>query len=263
MDRPSSRADADGIVVEIFSSAQGEGPWVGVETVFVRFGGCDLRCAWCDSPGTWRPAKRCRIEQEPGSDRFQTFPNPVSPDQIDIALGVLAPEGRGFVSLTGGEPLLQPKAVRAVAELARTRGLRTYLETHGLALEALEAVVDAIDVVSMDWKLSSDVRPAESNGPADFAPVHTSFLERAQAAGEVFVKVVVTPNTQDRELEAACDAIAAVSRDTTLVLQPVTPFAKLRDRPSAKRILGWQRSCAQRLSDVRVIPQTHRAYEAP
>lgn len=261
MDGPSRGADAN--LVEIFASAQGEGPWVGAETVFVRFGGCDLRCAWCDSPETWRLAKSCRIEQTPGSARFRTLPNPLSPDQIDAALGVLAPAGRGFVSLTGGEPLLQPEAVRAVAERARARGLRAYLETHGLAVDALEAVVAAIDVVSMDWKLPSDVQRAEPGGASDFAAAHAKFLESAQSAGEVFVKVVVTPNTQDGELEAVCEAIAAVARDTTLVLQPVTPFAKVRERPSAQRILGWQRCCAQRLSDVRVIPQTHRSYEAP
>ncbi|MGE4653124.1 MAG: 7-carboxy-7-deazaguanine synthase QueE, partial [Myxococcota bacterium] len=51
-------------LVEVFSSIQGEGPHVGASTVFVRFGGCDLRCAWCDSPHTWLPSKRCRLEVE-------------------------------------------------------------------------------------------------------------------------------------------------------------------------------------------------------
>ena len=46
-------------LVEIFSSIQGEGPHVGESTLFVRFGACDLRCRWCDSPHTWRPAATC------------------------------------------------------------------------------------------------------------------------------------------------------------------------------------------------------------
>ena len=64
-------------LVEIFASAQGEGPWVGAETIFVRLGECDLRCAWCDSPGTWRRARRCRIEEAPGTGRFRDVENPI------------------------------------------------------------------------------------------------------------------------------------------------------------------------------------------
>ena len=69
--------DAEAHLVEIFASPQGEGPWVGVPTIFVRFGGCDLRCAWCDSPNTWLRGETCRIEQAPGSERFETRSNPV------------------------------------------------------------------------------------------------------------------------------------------------------------------------------------------
>jgi len=270
----SGNGAEDANLVEIFASAQGEGPWIGAVTVFVRFGGCDLRCAWCDSPGTWRPARQCRIEIEPTSGQFETLPNPVSLTAVDQALARLAPVGDGFVSLTGGEPLLQPAAVAAISALARARGLRSYLETHGLAVEALERVVSGIDVVSMDWKLASDVaiadRPAVSAGSdsdsgskSDFDARHAEFLAVAADNSEVYVKVVVTPNTLDEELDAVCSAIARIAPKVPLVLQPVTPFAKVRERPSAERVLGWQRRCATRIADVRVIPQTHRLYDAP
>ncbi|MBF0512255.1 MAG: 7-carboxy-7-deazaguanine synthase QueE, partial [Candidatus Omnitrophica bacterium] len=39
-------------IVEIFRSIQGEGKYVGTSQVFVRFGGCNLRCVWCDTPGS-------------------------------------------------------------------------------------------------------------------------------------------------------------------------------------------------------------------
>ena len=64
-------------LVEIFSSVQGEGPDVGASTLFVRFGGCDLRCRWCDSPHTWRPAERCRIETARGTGASRFVPNPI------------------------------------------------------------------------------------------------------------------------------------------------------------------------------------------
>jgi len=64
-------------LVEIFSSIQGEGTYVGATTLFVRLGGCDLRCGWCDSPHTWKPAPECRIEVGRGSGRFETRANPM------------------------------------------------------------------------------------------------------------------------------------------------------------------------------------------
>ena len=54
-------------LVEVFSSVQGEGTHVGETTLFVRFGECDLRCRWCDSPHTWQPARVCCFETHRGS----------------------------------------------------------------------------------------------------------------------------------------------------------------------------------------------------
>jgi organic radical activating enzyme len=126
----------------------------------VRFGECDLRCGWCDSPRTWLPARECRFETSPGSAQFRHVPNPVDLPTLMGALDDLEVGPGDLVSLTGGEPLLQPDAVRELARELTQRGQRVYLETHGLATAALERVVEYCDVVSMDWKLASDVRRA-------------------------------------------------------------------------------------------------------
>jgi len=288
-------------LVEIFSSFQGEGPHVGYSTLFVRFGECDLRCRWCDSPHTWKAAPRCRIEDPERGERVVA--NPVSLAEITAAAQALGVERHRFVSLTGGEPLLQPDAVRATAEVLRVRasfaqqgqvsrserkfraasrrrakttrgaseghqggegrpaGPRILLETHGLATAALEQVIGAIDVVSMDWKLASEVARADAPRGAreEFHAEHAEFLRVARRAPEVYVKVVVTPTTRDAELDALAQHVAAVDPAVLLVIQPVTPRGPVKGSPGPAQLLAWQERLERSLRDVRVIPQTHPA----
>jgi 7-carboxy-7-deazaguanine synthase len=257
---------AEANLVEIFSSVQGEGPYVGERTLFVRFGECDLRCRWCDSPHTWRPAVVCRIESAPGAGVFEERPNPVAVSEIVAAARALDLERHAFVSLTGGEPLLQPQAVREVAQALRLQGPRIHLETHGLATSGLQAVVDAIDVVSMDWKLASDVRRASDRRGrpvADFHAEHVAFLRVARQAPEVVVKVVVTPASRSEELDAMACAIASIDPATPVVVQPVTPSGPVREMPAARELLALVARLGERLERVRLIPQTHKLYGAP
>jgi organic radical activating enzyme len=251
-------------LVEVFVSAQGEGPEVGRTTVFVRFGGCDLRCRWCDSPGTWRVSPGFRVEQAPGSEDFEEHANPANLSWLLDQIDGLAPTPSTWVSLTGGEPLLQPAAVEVLARGLADRGRRVYLETHGLHKEALERCVDFVDLVSMDWKLASDVQPGpdmEWPRGLDFHAAHAAFLDVARrGAGAVYVKLVLTTSTQVDEFDAMLDCLASVSRDVPLVLQPVTPVRGVASVPEPGKLLQWLARAEARLSDVRLIPQTHPIY---
>jgi organic radical activating enzyme len=257
-----------GRFVEVFSSAQGEGPHVGASTLFVRLGGCDLRCRWCDSPHTWRPTDTCRLETGRGTGAFRVVPNPIAVEEIVAAADALELERHSFVSLTGGEPLLQTEVVAALGLALRGRGPRLLLETAGHLPDALAGVRDVVDVVSMDWKLASDVRregepTAVLEAPGrSFGALHERFLAIARGAPESYVKLVLSEASRDDEVRAACAAIARVDPATPVVLQPVTPRGG-SFRPSAERLLALQRDAARLLADVRVIPQTHPIYGAP
>jgi organic radical activating enzyme len=258
-------AEVEANLVEVFSSIQGEGPHVGTPTLFVRFGRCDLRCGWCDSPHTWLPAEQCRFERVRGEGAFESAPNPISLSQLLEAAEALELERHAFVSLTGGEQLLQPHAVRAIAEALRSRGPRIHLETHGLATEALESVIDALDVVSMDWKLASDVRRETDprHGAVDpFHVAHEAFLQVARRAPEVVVKLVVTCDSTDAEIQTMAEAVARVDPATPVVVQPVTPSGPVRESPHADRLLAIVFELSRTLASVRLIPQTHKLYGA-
>jgi organic radical activating enzyme len=252
-------------LVEIFSSVQGEGIHVGASTLFLRFGECDLRCRWCDTPHSWRPAKECRIEERRGSGDFRTVANPVSVAEVVRAAEALEFDRHRFVSFTGGEPLLQPQALLSLARRLRGRGPRVHVETHGLLCDALADVIGEVDVVSMDWKLTSDVRRASdrARGPvAEFHPAHEAFLRVARGGAEVMVKVVVTPATRDVEIDEMIHCIARVDREIPLIVQPVTPMGGVGESPEPMRLLELAARIEETLTEVRVIPQTHRTYGA-
>jgi len=96
-------------VFEIYASIQGESTHAGRPCVFVRLAGCDLRCAWCDTPYAFTGGRKMPVADV--ADAVQAL-------QIDL------------VELTGGEPLLQPEAPALLRELV-ARGHTVLLETGG------------------------------------------------------------------------------------------------------------------------------------
>jgi 7-carboxy-7-deazaguanine synthase len=119
---------ADTLVIhEIYASIQGESTFAGLPCTFVRTTGCNLRCAWCDTPQAFHGGTRM-----------------LRSDVLARALSF----GTALVELTGGEPLLQPGALPLMAELCDA-GRTVLVETSG---EADVAQVDARVHKIMDLK---------------------------------------------------------------------------------------------------------------
>lgn len=99
-------------VAEKFVSINGEGTRAGELAVFVRFKSCNLSCSYCDTQ--WANEPDCAFEE-------------MTPEQI---LGyVLSTEVKN-VTLTGGEPLLQPE-INDLIRLLKEHHLRVEIETNG------------------------------------------------------------------------------------------------------------------------------------
>ncbi|TIV44134.1 MAG: radical SAM protein, partial [Mesorhizobium sp.] len=85
-------------ISEIFGpTVQGEGPLIGRPTVFVRTGGCDYRCRWCDTLYAVLP-------------EFREDWTLMTPNAILTEVERLSNSARVLVSLSGGNPALQPLA---------------------------------------------------------------------------------------------------------------------------------------------------------
>jgi organic radical activating enzyme len=240
---------SDATLVELFSSIQGEGPYVGYRQAFLRFHGCNLGCTYCDTVQP-NPPPVCRVESEPGTGLFRELSNPVSLAAVVEILSGWRTRYAGLhhsFSITGGEPLLYRDLLGEWLPALR-RLLPIYLETNGTLPESLAAVIDHLDYISMDIKLPS------ASGCAPLWDTHRKFLEVAVQRG-VFIKAIVAPETSPEEIATVCQTIRDVDQSIPLILQPVTRNGKAA--VPANLLLKFQEQAAQLLGDVRVIPQTH------
>ncbi len=235
-----------GNLIEIFSSAQGEGPYIGRRQVFVRFEGCNLKCWYCDTACTIGSHLQCAVETLKPEEPDFFVQNPVSvEDAAGYIQNLLGLVPHHSVSFTGGEPLLHAEFIAAVAKRISAP---VFLETNGTLPEKLKKILPHVDIVSMD------VKPPSAVGE-DLWARHRVFLETA-ARKDVYVKLVVAEDLTETEFAKTCRMIADVSADIPLILQPVT----LRDGSvplRAASLLEMQARALRVLRDVRLIPQAH------
>lgn len=118
-------------IVEIFQSKQGEGLWTNVESTFIRVGGCNLRCSFCDTPyASWY--------NEEGEDL-----------SVEEIVGRVILLGKRHVIITGGEPMLYSELI-PLTRLLTERWIKITIETSG----TLELPV-VCDLMSISPKLSN------------------------------------------------------------------------------------------------------------
>lgn len=122
-------------VVEKFVSINGEGTRAGELAVFIRFQGCNLHCSYCDT--WWANETACPYEEF----------SPEALTEYAVSTGI------HNVTLTGGEPLLQPEIGVLIQRLLEN-GLRVEIETNG-AVDLTPFCTAARPVFTMDYKLPS------------------------------------------------------------------------------------------------------------
>lgn len=124
------------LVAEIFTSINGEGPLAGQPAVFVRFAGCNLSCAYCDTAWANDPDVTVMVYTEEELCKY------------------ILSEGIRNVTLTGGEPLYRPGMESLLRRLCSIPELHIEIETNGSIDLAPFASIPNPPSFTMDYKLS-------------------------------------------------------------------------------------------------------------
>jgi len=211
-------------LAEIFYSIQGEGSLVGVPSVFVRTSGCNLRCAWCDTPYTsWKPE---------GDER-----------SLDEILEQVAAYPARHVVVTGGEPMIAPEIV-ALTERLQARKLHITIETAGTVFAPV-----ACDLMSISPKLAHSTPEGLWGAQHERLRFQPEVLQRLMAAYDYQLKFVVTRPEDLDEIEMMLNRISAYRARVILMPEGVEP-AVLHERGS------WLAEIAKR-QGFRFSPRLH------
>lgn len=97
-------------VMEHFYTIQGEGAHTGKAAYFIRTGGCDVQCWWCDVKDSWDESKHPKVK-------------------VEELVKHVKESGAPIAVITGGEPLLHDLSALTIS--LKQEGIRTHIETSG------------------------------------------------------------------------------------------------------------------------------------
>ena len=210
-------------IKEIFTSIQGEGPYIGQKHIFVRFCKCNLACKFCDTDFDIKNAKKY---------------------SIDELYEILSSINADIISFTGGEPLLDCDFLEAFLKKYKNKlNKKIYLETNGICFLELEKIIDYINIISMDIKLKS------ATGQENNFSKNEEFIKTASNK-ELFIKIVFDENILDKEIIKT--STLAKKYNLKLILQPKMPIDRNLDieKVFEKFYLNYH--------NIFLIPQTHK-----
>lgn len=232
-------------VAEIFGpTIQGEGRLIGTPCHFIRFGGCDYRCVWCDTPHAVLPEKVAQLEKLNAVEIVDRLRNLSAKPQ--------------WVVISGGNPLMFD-LTEVVRHLVGS-GYLTMVETQGTLYKDW---IDRVDDVCVSPK-------PPSSGNATAVGTLREFLSRCNPVTPPYLKVVVFDNNDyqyaeymHREFSEYEFFLSVGNEDPSLPTvgnpdPPAGSIALTRDTVlESMANLMEKVACDSRMRDVRVLPQMH------
>ncbi len=239
-----------------FLTIQGEGALVGRPTVFVRTGGCDFRCAWCDSMHAVDPANKANWRK-------------LDATQVLAEVAALTEGKPILITLSGGNPALQPLA--SLIDLGHERGYKFALETQGSIAKTWFHKLDYLILSPKPPSSGMSFREPRLEECIDaYSPGARSVLNKSNVSGLSIKVVVMTEEDYNfaRSLSGKLDRMFFPQR-FPFFLTPGnhTPpegakYNSQNDEFDTEGVMARTRWLVERVSrdkwfDVSIIPQIH------
>jgi organic radical activating enzyme len=242
----------DLLVNEVYGPVfEGEGRFVGQRCFFVRLGGCNLHCSWCDTPQTWVFDDR-HMFQHNGRRKFDPKNELIRYDAKSILdqLSMLGCTIDDLVSISGGEPLLQAEALDDLVTSLLRRGRRVTFETAGTRSPSL---------LRRHFRIHWTVSPKlESSGNEIEKRYIPEVIDEFRDLGADFKFVISSKD----DLSEVTDMLDAHGISTTKVwLMPEgTNAAALLDRAPAVEEMALKLGCHFTLRQQTLLHGNKRGY---
>ncbi len=175
--------------------------------------GCPLRCKYCHNPDTWKISEGKNMTVDELIQEIEKYKS-----YMDFS--------GGGVTVTGGEPLMQPKFVKELFRQCKERGIHTALDTSGyIPLEHAKEVIQYTDLILLDIK-SFDYQTYKELTGVSNEPT----LELAKYLSDIgkpmWIRYVLVPNLTDNPDHI--EALAQFIKDLKTVEKiEILPFHKM------------------------------------
>lgn len=166
-------------VMEHFHTIQGEGFYQGHSAYFIRLGGCDVGCVWCDVKDSWP------IDAHPHIS-------------IDELVQFVVASGSKIAVITGGEPLMHP--LDGLTSALQEKGIQTNIETSGT--HPLSGHWDWICLSPKKFKtaLADSIQAAHELKVVIFHPSDFKFAEEYAAQVSKNCRLYLQPEWSKRDI---------------------------------------------------------------